>query len=468
MVPRQVTEGDKVPARKLLVIGLDSVPASLLFHKFKDELPNLKRLMETGASGVLWTCDPPITIPAWMVMMTGKSPGRLGLYGFRHRRNNSYTDVSLPTTASVKEPAVWDILGAQGKHVTVVAVPPSYPPRQVNGEMVGCFMTPDTSANYTYPASLRQEIRQHVGEYIVDVTFRHEDRDAILAQLREMAERRFELFKYLMRTRRWDFFIGHEIGIDRVQHTFWKFFDPEHHLHEPGNKYQSAVLDYYRLVDAKIGEMLELVDSDTVVLALSDHGAQRMTGAFCVNQWLAQEGYLVYKEAPAQVMPLEKASVDWARTRVWAWGGYYARVFFNRKGREPLGLLDDAAYKRLRQEVTDKLKAVRGPNGERWDTRVLRPEDIYDQCNGDPPDLMVYFDDLRWRAAGTVGHPTDYLQENDTGPDDSVHSRDGIVVLANAGIRGQIEDAHLTDIAPTVLKLMRSPVPPDMPGRPLV
>ncbi len=453
--------------RRVLVLGLDSVPAPLLFQRFREHLPNLRSLMDAGAYGVLMSCDPPITIPAWMVMMTSKSPGRLGIYGFRHRRGYSYSEITLPTTASVREPAVWDILGSRGKHVTVVAVPPSYPPRPVNGEMVGCFMTPDTSAAYTFPSDLKKEIQEAVGDYIVDVTFRHDDRDTVLKELYDMTERRFALFKHLLRTRPWDFFIGHEIGIDRLQHTFWKYFDTEHHLYQPGNKYENVVLDFYKFLDDQVGQVLSLVDEDTAVLVTSDHGAQRMTGAFCVNQWLAMEGYLVFSQQPREEMPLEKANIDWARTRAWAWGGYYARIFVNVKGRESLGVVPQESYQDFLSELTARLKAIKGPQGEVWDTKVWRPEELYDASNGDAPDLMVYFDDLRWRAAGTVGHASDYLRENDTGPDDAVHSREGIIILANGGLHGQIQGARLEDVAPTILSLMGVPIPEDMTGRPL-
>ncbi|MCH7745458.1 MAG: alkaline phosphatase family protein, partial [Chloroflexi bacterium] len=268
-------------------------------------------------------------------------------------------------------------------------------------------------------------------------------------------------------TRQWDFFIGHEIGIDRLQHTFWKYFDKGHHLYEPGSKYESAIPDYYKMIDRKVGELLELLDDDTAIMVVSDHGAQRMTGAFCVNQWLAQEGYLVFSEEPKEIGPLEKANVDWAKTTAWAWGGYYARVFVNLQGREPQGVVSESQYEGFLNELMAKLRGITGPNGEIWDTRVNRPQDIYDQCNGDPPDLMVYFDDLLWRAAGTVGHQTQYLLENDTGPDDAVHSREGIIILNNADVKGQIEDAQLVDIGPTILNLFGVAIPDDMAGRPL-
>ena len=50
-----------------------------------------------------------------------------------------------------------------------------------------------------------------------------------------------------------------------------------------------------------------------------------------------REGLLVLKSYPAEVTPFGKLDVDWEKTKVWSEGGYYARVFFNVKGREPAG-----------------------------------------------------------------------------------------------------------------------------------
>lgn len=74
---------------KLLIIGLDCADPKLLFG-WKDELPNLKELMGSGAYGKLRSIHPPITVPAWAVMMSGKDPGQLGYYGFRNRKDYSY------------------------------------------------------------------------------------------------------------------------------------------------------------------------------------------------------------------------------------------------------------------------------------------------------------------------------------------------------------------------------------------
>ena len=67
-------------------------------------MPNLAGMVEDGVHGPLRSCDRPITVPAWQVMSTSASPGRLGLYGFRHRRGHSYTEGWTPNSYSVRLP----------------------------------------------------------------------------------------------------------------------------------------------------------------------------------------------------------------------------------------------------------------------------------------------------------------------------------------------------------------------------
>src|SRR3712207_6859639 len=118
--------------RRVIVIGLDSAPPELVFGRLRDALPNLTRMAQNGVHGTLVSCDPPITIPAWQVMSTSASPGRLGLYGFRHRKGHAYTDGWVANSYSIRTPALWEILGRAGKKSCLVGVPPGYPPKPIS------------------------------------------------------------------------------------------------------------------------------------------------------------------------------------------------------------------------------------------------------------------------------------------------------------------------------------------------
>jgi predicted AlkP superfamily phosphohydrolase/phosphomutase len=205
------------------------------------------------------------------------------------------------------------------------------------------------------------------------------------------------------------------------------------------------------------------------VLVVSDHGAKRMDGGICVNEWLRQEGYLVLRDEPKGAVRLTPDLIDWPRTTAWGEGGYYSRVFLNVEGREPEGKVAPGDYERVRGELKEKLEALGDDEGRPIGTVAHRPEDLYDEQKGIPPDLLVYFGDLYWRSVGQVGTGTVHVFENDTGPDDANHAHEGLYVLAAEGVpAGERPVRDLRDIAPTILDLLGEPVPADMEGRSLL
>jgi predicted AlkP superfamily phosphohydrolase/phosphomutase len=458
-------------ASRALVIGLDCAPPELVFERWREDLPTLRSLMERGRYGVLRSCDPPITVPAWACMTSSRSPGALGIYGFRNRRDHSYAGLTIADSRSVSAPRVWDVLSARGRPAIVIGVPPSYPVTALNGVMISCFLTPDTQrSQYTYPAELKQEIEGLVGSYMVDVDdFRTSDKERLLADIEEMTEKRFRVAEHLLETRPWDLFFMVEMGTDRMHHAFWRFFDSEHRLHEPGNRFEGAMLDYYRALDEKIDRLLRFADGDTAVLVVSDHGAKRIDGGICVNEWLRNEGYLVLAEEPAEPTPLRPEMVDWSRTTAWGEGGYYCRLSLNVEGREPQGTVPAHEYEQVRAELKAKLEALGDEQNQPIGTVAYRPEELYSQQNGIPPDLLVYFGELAWRSIGQVGTGSVHVLENDTGPDDANHAPEGLYLLAAEGVEtGPGEERDLRDIAPTLLTLLGEPVPGDMEGRSLI
>lgn len=455
---------------KILVIGVDcAAPELLLGH---DQLPNFRRLMLSGCYGRLESVIPPITVPAWMCLSTGQDPGSLGVYGFRNRRDHSYDNLSFVTSNSIRATALWDIAAAAGKQAHILGVPPSYPPRRVSGICVGCFLTPDTQRNeYTYPATVKAEIASLVGEYAVDVkAFRTHNKAWLLEQIYTMSRKHFEVVRHYLRHSHWDYFQFVEIGLDRIHHGFWQFHDPQHRQFVPGNPYEHAIRDYYRYLDQEVGSLLDLLDHETTVLVVSDHGARRLDGGFCVNEWLVREGLLRLHEHPREVTPFQKLAVDWERTVAWSEGGYYARVFLNVKGREPKGIIEPTDYHKVRDDLKARLEATLDDQGKPLATLVFKPEEIYKVVRNVAPDLIAHFGGLSWRSIGGVGYSTIHVQENDTGPDACNHSQFGAFILSSpaAKQRGEVQGAHLLDIAPTLCELGGYDVPASMQGKSLL
>jgi predicted AlkP superfamily phosphohydrolase/phosphomutase len=448
--------------KKVMIIGLDCAPPRHVFEEYADELPNLTKLRENGVWGQLESITPPITVPAWMCMMTSKDPGTLGIYGFRNRTDHSYDGLAFATSWAIKEPTVWDILSEAGKDCIVMSVPPSYPPKPLKGVQIGCFLTPSNDADYTYPKELKAELEQKVGDYIFDIrNYRTDNTQYILDEAYRMTEQRFKTADYLLSTKPWDLFAMTEMATDRLNHGIWSFIDPAHPRYHPDNPYKESLREYYRYLDGKIGDLLaKHADESTTVLVVSDHGAKAMIGGVCFNEWLMSEGYLAFDEpAPTKMTPINKMSIDWSKTKAWADGGYYGRLFLNVEGREPNGSIPAADYESVRDELVRKIEEMVDHEGKPLGNKALKPEDIYTAQNGVAPDLIVIFGGLRWRSVGSVGHGSTYTFENDTGPDEANHAEFGVFIMNNAPgeAPGPREGLHLWDVHCTILDLFGLP-----------
>lgn len=461
-------------ARKVFVLGLDCAAPELVFQRWPDLLPNLTALRNKGLWGVMKSCTPAITVPAWSSMLSSKDPGELGIYGFRNRADYSYDKQFVATGQAVKQKRVWDYLSEAGKQSVVIGVPQTYPVKPLNGHLIAGFLAPNTEAQFTHPPTYKQEVLQLAPDYAFDVKgFRTDDKAWLLEEINAMTRTRIKVVDEALRNKPWDFFMYMEIGVDRIHHGFWAYHDPEHRRYEPGNPFENAIRDYYIMMDKQLGEWLPLLGDDTAILVVSDHGAKRMDGGIAVNEWLWRNGYLAFHEDPVegQITRFDDMKVDWSRTKAWGDGGYYGRVFLNVAGREPEGIVAPEDYEALRDELKAKFEAMTDPNGVNIGTRVFKPQDIYRTVRGVAPDLMVYWGDLYWRSVGTLGYGGWHTFDNDTGPDDCNHAEDGMVIVydpAKPGGGRELKGAQLMDVAPTVLTLLNQPVPGDMQGQVLM
>ena len=120
-------------------------------------------------------------------------------------------------------------------------------------------------------------------------------------------------------------------------------------------------------------------------------------------------------------------------------------------------MIEPAQLEAEKRKLSERLSKIKDHNGRQMKNSIMEPLKLYGTAKGDKPDLMVYFDDLDWRSAGTVGHDSLYLFENDTGPDDSVHSMDGVFMMYRPGrdLKGrEVKGARAEEMAPTILSML--------------
>jgi predicted AlkP superfamily phosphohydrolase/phosphomutase len=177
---------------------------------------------------------------------------------------------------------------------------------------------------------------------------------------------------------------------------------------------------------------------------------------------------LTLAEYPERPTPKDRWCISWDRTDAWGEGGYYGRVFLNVAGREPDGRIPAAALEPTRAALMEALAAIPDDRGRPLETRVLLPEELYRAVQRVAPDLLVYFDDLRWRSVGSVGHRSLWTFENDTGPDDANHAQHGIFIYRDPRASGgdrRLPDRSIYDMAPTLMALLGLDAPADLRGR---
>lgn len=463
--------------KRVLIIGWDCAAPELVFDAFKDDMPNTHRLMQEGIYGQLESTIPPITVPAWMCMMTSRDPGELGIYGFRNRQDYSYNALTIANAHAVQVPILWDLLGQAQKRSVVLGLPLTYPAKPFPGWMVTSFLTPgdlnspltQSNLQWTFPPRLTREIAQVAPDYMIDIpNFRTDKRAELEQQLLKMTRARFKFARYLLEKKAWDFFMMVEMGSDRLHHAFWRFWDKTHPKYEPNSPFADTMRNYYRTLDEELGQMLAYIDDDTTVMIVSDHGAKRMDGGICVNEWLQKHGYLTLKTEPQGITRFNTDMVDWQHTKAWGEGGYYARIFINVAGREPNGIVNSQDYESVRDELKVRLEAIVDESGQNINTRVFKPEEVYKECRNIAPDLIVYFGDLFWRSVGSIGYNSIYTYENDTGPDDCNHAEMGMFILKDGReTRGLVPTRSIYAIAPTVLNEFGIDIPPAMCGQPI-
>ena len=489
--------------RRILVLGLDGASWRIIEPMARHgRLPNLARLMAEGSSGVLESTLPPVTLPAWVSMMTGKNPGKLGVFDLLRRDGYGVE----PNGYCYKEHApLWQILNAYGVRVGVMNLPGTYPPEEVDGFMVTGMMTPSKRSPYIYPSNLAADLDSTVADYEIDVPqWQYFDEGHFVKDIYKVTEKRGRAAEYLIESIPCDFYMIVFTSSDRLQHVLWSK--------------REVIEEYWEKLDKILGRILGLFGEDTTVLVVSDHGFAPLKRTFYVNEWLRSRGYLrvrrkfnerivvrlgrrverlyrflgekkllhPFTSFLNEVMGLDRmkryayvylsnsrleGKVNWARTKAFSCihTPHFGHVYLNVEGRMAEGCVSEGEREELRRSIIDELTNLKDPDtGKRLNIEVCSSEQAYSGPHlGDAPDIVFVIDDGRCEVDAKVGDGGLFEEGAPLTGWTGTHTKEGVFMARGPGIkRGHsVEDARIVDVAPTILHLFGIPILEDVDGR---
>jgi hypothetical protein len=301
-----VPSGDAQRPPKFLIVGIDSLDWDLVQELVaRGRMPNMARLMEDGASGILRSIPPFHSPDIWTCIATGKSDEKHGITGYT-AGGDDVVGGPLATSNLRRAKALWNIFSSAERTVGVIGWLITFPAEPVNGYTISdntVFLIPselfvgakgqvfEDMRKGVYPPELWDEV---AGLRVAEATLPEEETSGLLGArvpAGEVASRllislkRFtagdlavvNLVTHLAVSRPTDFTAVYLRGTDLVSHFFWRFKDPDSwgraKLSAAAIKAFGPVVDrYYEKTDAMLGEILKTRDDDTIVIVCSDHG----------------------------------------------------------------------------------------------------------------------------------------------------------------------------------------------------
>jgi predicted AlkP superfamily phosphohydrolase/phosphomutase len=459
---------------KVLVIGLDGIAPELIFEKWNADLPNIKKLMANGVYGEHESTYPPATMVAWGAFFSGRDAGEQGIYAYDYRPTRDSFEKKLINSGSNNAKMLWSL--TQKKSV-VLNVPLTYPVNPINGSIVSGFLTPELDEDAVYPIELADEIEMiSKGNYLFDAAgfkkYQGYDDQKLIDKVYEMSKAQYALVNHMLAKKDWDFFAHVNIGTDRMHHALWNHFDETHPRFVKNSKFKDALKDYYIYVDGEVGKILEKIDDDTLVIVASDHGMGKLLGRVNMNEWLMKEGYLVLKEEEKTKIIAQTRfklhMVDWSKTRAYSFGNYQSRIYINKKGRDPQGIVTKEEFDSLRNELITKINAIPDSDGKKINNSVFKTEELYPNgfIDNDAPDLLVYLGDNLWAPTDEIGSGKLYSQDTTVGKTVAVHTQFGFFIISGKGVtkRGKIDRISIMDFTPTILYALGETIPKELRG----
>ena len=286
--------------RKVLLVGWDSADWNMIDKLMANGLmPAMKKLVDNGVRGRIATLDPPLSPMLWTSMATGFRPYKHGILGFVE--GDGAGGVRPISSYGRKVNAFWNIFTKEGLKSNIVGWWPSNPVESINGVMVSNLFQHEKAGGEVialedwkippgtiYPESYTErlaELRVHPQEITgnlimpfvpkaVELNKKEDKRLPIIARFLAHSTSLHAVATELMETEEWDITAVYHDALDHFSHGFMKFHAPkmEGLDQEQFEFYKDVVNGAYVYHDMMLDRLLNMVDDDTTVIVVSDHG----------------------------------------------------------------------------------------------------------------------------------------------------------------------------------------------------
>ncbi len=474
-----------------VLLGLDGATFTVLDPLMeRGVMPFLAELTQRGVRAPLRTVMPPLTPPAWTSLMTGMRPGQHGVFDFFQKEDPDSEYLHLATSQDIHADTIWSLASDAGKRIVSLNFPLLFPPPPIDGSLVpGGWMPWRQLRLGCHPPGLFDRLKQlpsfepremaldmELEAKAIDGCPHDEYADWIRLHVRR-EERWFEILRHLLLEDGRADLIGIMFdGTDKLQHLCWRFIDAACRPAQP-DPWEQEIIElcesYFRGLDAKLAQIVELAGADATVVVASDHGFGPTWDLLYVNAWLEEQGYLAYRDAAAPgaaasavgfaEMTRHVAQLDWDRTVAYAATPSSQGITIVRKqpGGDPMPRERREA---LGAQIAAGLREITNPvTGRPVVLDVLTREEAYAGPHEElGPDLSLVLADgaaMSILRSDTVVRRREYPLGN--------HQWQGVFMAAGPGIRAGValEELSILDVAPTLLYSLDVPIPPDMTGR---
>ncbi len=217
------------------------------------------------------------------------------------------------------------------------------------------------------------------------------DGPEFLENLLYICDENFKLLKNLLADFHEGFFFYYFNTLDQGSHMLWRYGDKEHPGFVDEDFMTVGIKGLYKRMDEELGYVLDHIDKDTVVIAMSDHGFAPFYWGINLNTWLYDKGYIA-RNITSRRAPEIFPYVIWRKTKAYALG--LNGVYVNLKGRERDGIISPGKeYNELLDQLKADLLAMRDPRtGKNPISRVVCPQrEFHGEYKDDGPDIIVGF-----------------------------------------------------------------------------